>query len=67
MTRSCNKCGFFVSVPNSPAKHISYCLFFKLGDIEIKESGEKILITNGEERETAKNCKGYFDVVQHFS
>jgi len=67
MTRSCNKCGFFVNIPGPSVKHTGYCLFFKLGNIEKKDSEERIKITNGKEIEVAENCQGYFDVVQYFS
>ena len=67
MTRSCNKCGFYVNIPDPYVKHTGYCLFFKLGNVERKDSEEKIEIINGKEIEIAENCEGYFDVVQHFS
>jgi len=67
MTRSCNKCGFFVNIPDPSVKHTGYCLFLKLGNVENKDYEEKIKITNGKEIEIAENCEGYFDVVQYFS
>jgi hypothetical protein len=67
MTRSCNKCSFFVNIPDLSVNHTGYCLFFKLGNFERKDSKEKIVITNGKEIEIAENFEGYFDVVQYFS
>lgn len=67
MTRSCIKCGYFVSTPTPSEKHIGYCLCFKLRNIDIEKSGENINIINGEEREIAIRCEGYFDVVKHYS
>ena len=66
MTRSCNKCGFFVNISDPTVNYTEYCLFFKLGNVERKDSEEKIKITNGKEIEIAENCEGYFDVVQYF-
>jgi hypothetical protein len=37
MTRSCKKCGFFVSSPTSSTKDIGYCLFVGPRDIIKKE------------------------------
>jgi len=37
MTRSCKKCGFFVSSPTSSTKDIGYCLFVDPRDIIKKE------------------------------
>ena len=67
MTRSCNKCGFFVNIPDPSVKHIGYCIFFKLGNIAREDSEERIKITNGKEIEITENCEGYFDFVQYFS
>jgi hypothetical protein len=67
MIRSCNKCGFVVNIPDLFIKHTGYCLFFKLGNFERKDSEEKIEIKNGNEIEIAENCEGYFDVAQYFS
>ena len=39
----------------------------RIGDVERKDSKERIKITNGKEMEIAENCEGYFDVVQYFS
>ena len=67
MIRSCNKCGFFVNISDLSVKHTGYCLYFKLGSVERKDSEEKIKITNGKAIAIAENCEGYFDVVQYFS
>lgn len=67
MNRSCIKCGYLDSTPTSSEKHIGYCLFFKLRNIDIEESRENIDIISGEEREIAIRCEGYFDIVKHFS
>jgi len=66
MTRSCKKCGFFVSSPTSSTKDIGYCLFVDLRDIEKKDSEEKIKITCGKEIEISKNCEGYVNTVDYF-
>ena len=65
MTRSCNKCGFFVNNPDPSLKHTGYCLFLKSDNIERKDSEERIKITNGKEIEIAENCEGYFDVADN--
>jgi hypothetical protein len=64
MTRSCKKCGFFVSSPTSSTKDIGYCLFVDLRDIEKKDSEEKI--TYGKEIEIAINCEKYVNTVDYF-
>jgi hypothetical protein len=66
MARSCKKCGFFVGNSNSPTKHIGYCLFLDLKDIEEKESRRKQKIVDGEEKKLASGCKGYINTVDYF-
>ena len=66
MTRSCKKCGFFVSSPTSSTKDIGYCLFVDPRDIEKMDSEERIKITYGNEIEIAKNCEGYVNTVDYF-
>lgn len=61
MARSCKKCGFFVSSPNSPTKDIGYCLFVDPRDIDKKESRRKLKIIDGEEKTVANGCEGYFN------
>ena len=63
MTRSCNKCGFFVNNPIPSLKNTGYCLFLKSDNIERKDSEERIIITSGKEIENAENCEGYFNVA----
>lgn len=58
MARSCNKCGFFINIPYPSVTHTDYCLFFKFGNFEIKDSEEKIKLINGKEIEIAENCEG---------
>jgi hypothetical protein len=66
MTRSCKKCGFFVSNPALSTKDIGYCLFFKLRNIERKDSGRKLKIIDGEENTVANGCEEYFNTVDYF-
>jgi hypothetical protein len=66
MTRSCKKCGFFVSNPASSTKDIGYCLFLNLRDIEKKESRKKLKIIDGEEKTIANGCEGYINTVDYF-
>jgi len=66
MTRSCKKCGFFVSSPISSTKDIGYCLFFKLRDIERKDSRRKLEIIGGEENTLANACEEYINIVDYF-
>ena len=66
MTRSCKKCGFFVSSPNQSTKDIGYCLFFNQRDIEKKESLRKLKIIDGEEKNIANSCEGYINTVDFF-
>ena len=66
MTRSCKKCGFFVSTPNPSTKDIGYCLFFDLRNIEKKESLRKLKIIDGEEKNIANSCEGYINTVDFF-
>ena len=66
MARSCKKCGFFISSPNSSTKDIGYCLFFDLRDIEKKEPRRKLKIIYGEEKAVADGCKGYINTVDYF-
>ena len=66
MTRSCKKCGFFVSSPISSTKDIGYCLFFKLGSIERKDSRRKQKIIDGEENKLANDCEEYINTVDYF-
>ena len=66
MTRSCKKCGFFVSLPISFTKDIGYCLFFKLRDIERKHSLRKLKIIDGEENTLANACEEYINTVDYF-
>ena len=66
MTRSCKKCGFFVSSPTSSTKDIGYCLFFKFGDIERKDSRRKLKIIDGEKKTVANGCEEYINTVDYF-
>lgn len=66
MTRSCKKCGFFVSSTISSTKDFGYCLFFKLGDIERKYSRRKLKIIDGEENTIANDCEEYINTVDYF-
>ena len=66
LTRSCKKCGFFVSSPISYTKDIDYCLFFKLRSIEIKDSRRKLKIIDGEENKLANACEEYINTVDYF-
>jgi len=66
MSRSCKKCGFFVSNSNSPIKYIGYCLFFDPKDIEEKESQRKLKIIDAEEKTLARGCEGYINTVDYF-
>jgi len=66
MTRSCKKCGFFVSSPNPSTKDTGYCLYFYLRDIEKKESLRKQKIIVGEEKNIANGCEGYIYTVVSF-
>jgi len=66
MIRSCKKCGFFVSSPISSTKDIGYCLFFKLEDIERKDSRRKLKIIDGEENTLANDCEEYINTVDYF-
>ena len=66
MTRSCKKCGFFVSNPASSTKDIGYCLFFDLRDIEKKESQRKLKIIEGEEKTIANGYEEYINTVDYF-
>jgi hypothetical protein len=66
MTRSCKKCGFFVSIPISSTKDISYCLFLKLGSIEKKDFRRKLKIIDGEENTIANDCEEYINTVDYF-
>ena len=66
LTRSCKKCGFFVSSPSPSTKDIGYCLFFKLGDIERKDSRRKLKIIDGEEINIANSCEEYINTVDFF-
>jgi hypothetical protein len=66
MTRSCKKCGFFVSSPTSSTKDIGYYLFFKLGSIERKGSRRKLQIVDGEENTLANDCEEYINTVDYF-
>ena len=66
MTRSCKKCGFFVSSPASSAKDIGYCLFIDLKDIEKKESRRKLKIIDVEEKTVANSFEGYINNVDYF-
>jgi len=66
MTRSCKKCGFFVSLTTSSTKDIGYCLFFKLGDIERKDFRRKLKIIDGEENTLANGCEEYINTVDYF-
>lgn len=66
MTRSCKKCGFFVSSPASSTKDIGYGLLFDLRDIEKKESRRKLKIIDGEEKKVANGCEGYINAVDYF-
>jgi len=66
MTRSCKKCGFFVSSPISSTKDIGYCLFFKLRSIEIKDSRRNLKIIDGEENKLANACEEYINTVDYF-
>ncbi|MCW9066462.1 MAG: hypothetical protein OQJ78_09210 [Ignavibacteriaceae bacterium] len=66
MARSCKKCGFFVSNPTSHKKDIGYCLFFKLRNIENKESRRKLKIIGGEEKTIANGCEEYINTVDYF-
>ena len=66
MTRSCKKCGFFVNIPTSFTKDIGYCLFFKVGNIERKDSRRKLKIIDGEENMLANDCEEYINTVDYF-
>ena len=66
MTRSCKKCGFFVSSPTSSTKDIGFCLYFGPRDIEKKESRRKLKIIDGEEKTVANSCGGYINTVDYF-
>jgi len=66
MTRSCKKCGFFVSSPNPSTKDIGYCLFYDLKDIEKKEPRRKLKIIDGEEKNKPNGCKGYINTINYF-
>jgi hypothetical protein len=66
MTRSCKKCGFFVSTSISSTKDISYCLFLKLGSIEKKDFRRKLKIIDGEENKLANDCEEYINTVDYF-
>jgi alpha-glucosidase (family GH31 glycosyl hydrolase) len=57
-TRSCKKCGFFVSSPNSSTKDIGDRLFFDLRDIDKKESRRKLKIIDGEDKKMPGVVKG---------
>ena len=66
MNRICKKCGFFFSSPISSTKDIGYCLFFKLGSVERKDSRRKQKIIDGEENKLANDCEGYINTVDYF-
>jgi hypothetical protein len=66
ITRSCKKCGFFVSSPISSTKDIGYCLFFKLESIERKDSRRKLKIIDVEENKSANDCEEYINTVDYF-
>jgi len=66
MTRSCKKCGFFVSNSISSTKDIGYCLFLKLGSIEKKDSRRKLKIIDGEGNKLANDCEEYINTVDYF-
>ena len=66
MSRSCKKCGFFVSTSISSTKNIGYCLFFKLESIERKDSRRKQKIIDGEENKLANDCEEYINTVDYF-
>jgi len=65
MTRSCKKCGFFVNIPTSFTKDIGYCLFFKVGNIERKDSRRKLKIIDGEEKTVANGCEEHINTVDY--
>jgi hypothetical protein len=66
MIRSCKKCGFFVSSPSPSTKDIGYCLFFKLRNIERKDSRKNLKIIDGEERTLAYGCEEYINTIDYF-
>ncbi len=66
MTRSCRKCGYFVSPPTSSEKHRGYCLLFKLKNIDIEESRREPKIIDGEEEAVADGCEGYINTADYF-
>jgi len=67
MTRSCKTCGFFVSSPNPSTKDIGYCLFFDLRAIIKRKHRRTLKIIDGEEKNTANGCEGYFNRVDYFN
>ena len=66
LTRSCKKCGFFVSIPTSFTEDIGYCLVFKSRNVEIKDSPRKLKIIDGEENKLANACEEYINTVDYF-
>jgi hypothetical protein len=66
MTRSCKKCGFFVSIPASFTEDIGYCLIFKSRNVEIKDSLRKLKIIDGEKETIANGCEEYINIVDYF-
>jgi hypothetical protein len=66
MTRSCKKCGFFVSIPTSFTEHIGYCIVFKSRSVEIEDFPRKVKIIDGEEETIANGCEEYINTVDFF-